>query len=237
MSAAILQLLPDLLDVNGDAQTALVLAHRARWSGIDAEVVAVRPGEPVPPRPAAVVLGSSVDGELPGIRTALEPFVSALFDWVDAGVPVLAVGTGLELLTDGIDVLGGIDGFGLVHGRATPLPARATTDLVVDAAEGRLIGFENHARGLRDIQDPLGSATAGVGNGDGADGVRVRGLIGTHLHGPVLAKNPALADTRLRVAFGDAYRTDDERIRFVDETARAARQAIAGRLGLPLTGG
>ena len=234
MSAAILQFLPDQLDVNGDAQNALVLAQRATWSGLDAEVVPVRPGDPVPGWPAAVVLGSSVDGELPNIRAALEPYVSALFDWVDAGVPVLAVGTGLELLTDGIDALGGIAGFGLVHGRATPLAARATTDLVVDAAEGRLIGFENHARGLRDIQDPLGPVITGNGNGDGAEGVRVRGLIGTHLHGPVLAKNPVLADTMLRSAFGDAYRADDERIRFVDETARAARQRIAGRLGIAL---
>lgn len=234
MSAAIVQFLPEVLDVNGDAQNALVLAQRARWSGIDADLVAVRAGDAVPERPALVVLGSSVDGELPGIRSALEPFASAIFDWVEAGVPVLAVGTGLELLTDGIDVLGGIDGFGVVPGRATPLPTRATTDLVIDAAEGRLIGFENHARGLRDIREPLGAVVSGLGNGDGTDGVRVRGLVGTHLHGPVLAKNPVLADSMLRAAFGDAYRPDDERIRFVDETARAARQRIAGRLGLDL---
>ena len=57
-------------------------------------------------------------------------------------------------------------------------------------------------------------------------------MVGTHLHGPVLAKNPALADALLGAAFGDAYRADDARIRFVDDTARTARDIIATRLGV-----
>lgn len=232
MTRAILQFLPEVLDVNGDAQNALVLAQRARWAGLDVELVPVRAGDAVPERPAAVVLGSSVDGELPRIRRELEPFASALFEWVDAGVPVLAIGTGLEVLTDGVDALGGIDGLGLVHGRATPLPERAATDLVVDAAEGRLVGFENHARGLADVVTPLGRVATGVGNGNGADGVRSGSVLGTHLHGPVLAKNPALADEMLGAAFGDDYSADDDRIRFVDGTARAAREAILKKLGI-----
>lgn len=232
MSRSVLQFLPEVLDVNGDAQNALVLVQRARWAGIDAELVPVRAGDPVPERPAAVVLGSSVDGELPRVRRELEPFAGALLDWVDAGVPLLAVGTGLEVLTDGVDALGGIDGLGLVHGRATPLEARSATEIAVDAAEGRLVGFENHARGLADVVTPLGSVVRGVGNGDGREGVRAGSLLGTHLHGPVLAKNPVLADAMLTAAFGDAYSTDDDRIRFVDETARAARATVLKQLGL-----
>jgi CobQ-like glutamine amidotransferase family enzyme len=60
-------------------------------------------------------------------------------------------------------------------------------------------------------------------------------LLGTHLHGPVLAKNPVLADAILhRVAErrGLLYSTRDERIRAADETARAAREVIAKRLGV-----
>jgi hypothetical protein len=45
--------------------------------------------------------------------------------------------------------------------------------------------------------------TAGVGNGDGTEGA-VRGrVVGTYMHGPVLARNPALADVLLSWALGD----------------------------------
>ena len=70
-----------------------------------------------------------------------------------------------------------------------------------------LTGFENHlgrtvlGRG----SSPLGRVLVGVGNGDGTDGaVSVSGrVIGTYLHGPVLARNPALADWMLESALGE----------------------------------
>ena len=61
-----------------------------------------------------------------------------------------------------------------------------------------LTGFENHGgpTTLAEGTIALGRVTAGVGNGggDGSEGA-VRGrVVGTYLHGPVLARNPALAD-------------------------------------------
>ena len=68
-----------------------------------------------------------------------------------------------------------------------------------------LTGFENHG-GLTALAEgavPLGRVTVGVGNGDGSEGA-VRGrVVGTYLHGPVLARNPALADVLLSWALGD----------------------------------
>ena len=81
----------------------------------------------------------------------------------------------------------------------------------------------------------LGRVLHGTGDGDGVEGYLAGGLLGTHLHGPVLAKNPVLADAILaRVAerHGLTYSATDERIRAADETARAAREVIAKRLGV-----
>jgi hypothetical protein len=68
-----------------------------------------------------------------------------------------------------------------------------------------LTGFENHggvtARG--DGTEALGLVTAGVGNGDGSEGAVLGRVVGTYLHGPVLARNPALADVLLSWALGD----------------------------------
>lgn len=204
-----LQLFPELTNVNGDAENALVLAQRARWSDIDAEVVALRAGEPAPAiTPAAIVLGSGVDSSLARTRDALGQIVGALGDWIADGVPVLAVGTGMELLGRSIALDGEtIQGLGAIPGTSIPLESRATGDLVVHSPWGALVGYENHARGY-DTRDPgittLGGVGHGIGNGDGSEGIHSGFIFGTHLHGPVLARNPTLAIAISALAFGEA---------------------------------
>ena len=61
-----------------------------------------------------------------------------------------------------------------------------------------LAGFENHA-GRTYLDEggvPLGRVVAGFGNNgeDGFEGARVEGAVGTYLHGPLLPRNPWLAD-------------------------------------------
>jgi CobQ-like glutamine amidotransferase family enzyme len=232
----IVSLLPRLLDTNGDAANARVLAQRARWAGVDATVVPVHTSADLPATADVVVIGSGTDTDLVGTRDALLPLIEALRSWLAGGVPVLAVGTGWELLSDGLDVAGGggVDGLGLVPGRATALPARATDDIVVDADEARLIGFENHARGFTGAGRPLGKVASGTGNGDGYEGVVVGNFIGTHLHGPVLARNPSLADRMLELACTARGwdRPVSEDAASVDGIAKAARNQVAVRLGL-----
>jgi CobQ-like glutamine amidotransferase family enzyme len=232
VTAAILQLFPELTDVNGDAQNALVLARRASWAGLSAEVLPVPLGGQVPTaRPTAVVLGSSTDSALPRVREALEAVRGALESWLGDGVPVLAVGTGLELLAGRVVLAGeSLDGLGLVAGESTPLAVRVADDLVVEAEEGRLVGYENHARGLRlePGTPPLGTVVRGVGDGRGVDGVRSGALLGTRLHGPVLAKNPALADTILALAFGQPVIPAGPAAEAADAAASAVRRRLLG---------
>ncbi|MGH3999670.1 MAG: glutamine amidotransferase, partial [Pseudonocardiaceae bacterium] len=75
---------------------------------------------------------------------------------------------------------------------------------------GPLTGFENH-RGITTLGvgvSPLGRVVTGTGNGtrDGmrrrTEGVLTDRVVGTYLHGPVLARNPALADHILHKVTG-----------------------------------
>lgn len=228
MSAVVLQLFPELTDVNGDAQNALVLARRAGWAGVGARVAALGVGAEPGGRPAAVVLGSTTDPALPRLLTALRGIRSALADWLDAGVPLLAIGTGMEALGGAIAGPDGtLQGLGLLPGETVALPERVAGDLVVRAVEGDLVGYENHARGFRAGAgvDALGTVMRGTGDGAGTDGVRYGSLTGTRLHGPVLAKNPALADRVLREAFGDVQPTGDA-VTAADATAARIRAAL-----------
>jgi hypothetical protein len=77
---------------------------------------------------------------------------------------------------------------------------------------GSLTGFENH-RGVTTLgagTTSLGRVVIGIGNGtsDGtghpAEGVLTDRVVGTYLHGPVLARNPALADHILHKVTGQS---------------------------------
>jgi CobQ-like glutamine amidotransferase family enzyme len=69
---------------------------------------------------------------------------------------------------------------------------------------GRLVGYENHS-GLTTLGSgarPLGTTQPGRGNNgrDGSEGAVRDNVIGTYLHGPVLAKSPRFADELIRRA-------------------------------------
>ena len=76
---------------------------------------------------------------------------------------------------------------------------RLIGNAVVDSDEfGELIGYENHSgvTVLGDNQAALGQVVQGYGNdGTGtSEGAMRYSVVGTYLHGPVLSKNPRLAD-------------------------------------------
>ena len=72
-------------------------------------------------------------------------------------------------------------------------------------------GFENHAGRtiLDEGAEPLGRVVAGFGNDgvSGHEGCRLGRAIGTYLHGPLLPRNPWLADWLLAQAL--AHRTGE----------------------------
>lgn len=227
-------LTPDVLDSNGDAANARVLAARARWAGADADVFPLARPEDAAVRPDVLVAGTGAEADLPAVLEFLRTIASTVHAWVAEGTQVVAVGASWELMAESLVTRSGeLKGIGLFPGRSVA-GDRVADDLVVDGADGLLIGFENHERRMTGIsaEHALGRVLYGTGDGAGYEGYFAGGLLGTHLHGPVLAKNPALADVILRRALGDAYSISDERIRSVDDTARAARDIVAKRLGV-----
>ena len=233
----IVSVLPGLLNTNGDAANARVLAQRTRWAGHDARIIEVNTVADLPDVVDVVVIGSGSDSELAATRDVLRTLVTQLRTWVTHGVPILAVGTGWELLSWGVQKADGteVEGLGLIAGRAVARSVRVTDDLVVSSRFGRLVGFENHARDYTGAEaSPLGRVLVGSGNGNGAEGLMMGDLVGTHLHGPVLARNPRLADHLLSLAFArnHAAYVPGGPATSVDVLAAAARNQVAARLSL-----
>jgi CobQ-like glutamine amidotransferase family enzyme len=95
-------------------------------------------------------------------------------------------------------------------------------------------GFENHAgRTLLDAgADPLGRVLYGFGNDgeSGFEGCRVARAVGTYLHGPLLPRNPWLADWLLAQAIGHATGREPPVLsETADELAAEAHRVAAQR--------
>jgi CobQ-like glutamine amidotransferase family enzyme len=98
-----------------------------------------------------------------------------------------------------------IPGIDVIDATTRASNTRMIGNVVVNSPRfGRLVGFENHSgqTELADGQEPLGKVLKGGGNklGSGQEGAVAGNIIGTYLHGPVLPKNPKLADFLIRKA-------------------------------------
>jgi len=228
---------PELLGTYGDRGNAVVLAQRLRWRRRPVELSTVGLGEEVPTSCDVYLLGGGEDG--PESLAAGELGRSgALSSAVDRGAVVFAVCAGLQILgTEFVGPDGGRrPGLGLLDCTTTAGRRRAIGELAVrpDPAPGlpTLTGYENH--GARTHPGPrasrLGAVLTGTGNGDGSEGVVTGRVVGTYLHGPSLARNPALADMLLGWVTGPLPALDDAEV----DALRAERLAATVGRGGPV---
>jgi CobQ-like glutamine amidotransferase family enzyme len=203
---------PELLGTYGDRGNAVVLVRRARWRGIPAELVEVAADEAIPASLDVYLLGGGEDDPQHLAAANLRASRGALEQALGGGAVMLAVCAGFQLVGHRYVLADGsvLEGVGLLDLETRAHPGRLIGEVVVDpeAPLPRLTGFENHSgrTTLGPGLAPLGRVVAGGGNGDGhgLDGARHGRIVGTYLHGPILARNPGLADHLLGLAVGDA---------------------------------
>ena len=204
----LVHLYPREMNIYGDTGNVLVLRRRLQWRGRPVRVVPMQVGDPLP-ADADILLGGggqdAAQGEIGQDFAARGPDLRAM---ADDGVVMLAIcGTyqmlGHEFVTQEGRRIAGVGVLDVItHGR----PERLIGNNWVDTPDaGRLVGYENHS-GLTTLGPgarPLGRTQPGRGNNgkDGTEGAVRDNVIGTYLHGPVLAKSPRFADDLLRRAY------------------------------------
>jgi CobQ-like glutamine amidotransferase family enzyme len=233
---------PDLLGTYGDKGNALVLAHRARARGITAEVIEVDARSPIPESCDIYLLGGGEDAAQVAAAEGLRLAKATIQRSIEAGSAIFAVCAGFQLLGNTYAAADGsqLQGIELLDMATTAGSDRIIGEVVIEASSTTglplLTGFENHAGRtlLGPDETPLGRVIVGRGNGNGVDGVLRNGIIGTYLHGPALARNPALADylisytTRMTLEpliddLVEQYR--EERLAFASLTGRDLKRA------------
>jgi CobQ-like glutamine amidotransferase family enzyme len=234
-------LFPDYLNIYADRGNIAVLERRAAWRGHELQVRPLGAGASIEARGYDLFyIGGGQDREQALIAPELVRLGRELIAAFEDGAAILAVCGGYQLLgrfyrDQGGDVLPGI---GLLPIETVAGSRRMIGDVLLDCelepGEPRtLAGFENHAgRTLLDEgAEPLGRVVAGFGNDgeSGYEGCRLGRAIGTYLHGPLLPRNPWLADWLLTQAL--AHRTGEEPTfePLPDELEHAAHEVASRR--------
>ncbi|HLF67791.1 MAG TPA: hypothetical protein VI503_00495 [Gaiellaceae bacterium] len=209
-------LYPDYLNIYADRGNIAVLARRAAARGHEPAVEAIGLEEPVRPGDHDLLyIGGGQDREQAAVAPDLAAKGASIREAVVGGAALLAVCGGYQLLGRGYRGRDGtlMPGAGLFGHETVAGSTRMIGDVLLecslgDGAPRQLAGFENHAgRTLLDAgAEPLGRVVYGFGNDgeSGFEGCRLERAIGTYLHGPLLPRNPWLADWLLSQALAHA---------------------------------
>ena len=146
-----------------------------------------------------VFIGSGTERNLRVALADFRRYADDLKAYIDSGKPALLTGNAFEMLGKTLTDARGetVDGLGLFDFTVTEQnKTRVTADVIYECAflTQPLVGFINRCSEISGTEPPVFTVKMGVGNaqGDSGEGVRRKNLLGTHLTGPALIKNPHL---------------------------------------------
>lgn len=195
----------DFMDLYGDRGNMMVLQKRCLDRGIAFQLDTVGMNEDVDLSEYNLVfIGGGADKEqmtlIPDLLSRKENILEAM----EKNTFFLLICGGYQLFgqyyiaTDGTKVTGlnicdyytetGDDGSRCV--------GNVVVDAKLDDLSTYMIGFENHGGQTKNVTSPLGTVIKGDGNSfeAGFEGYYDGKILGTYLHGPLLPKNPEVAD-------------------------------------------
>lgn len=250
-------LYPTLMSTYGDRGNAICLQQRAQWRGYTVEILPLDLQASVTDiHKADIFVGGGAQDRQQEIvmRDLRGAKADAIREKIEAGTPGVFTCGAPQLLGHYYEPALGqkIEGLGLfdfVSKHPGVDARRCIGNVVFEITASRLaeeltamlgkppiiIGFENHGgRTYLGKVEALGKVVSGYGNNgeDGMEGAFYRNAIATYSHGPVLPKNPFLADWLIKTALTEKYQTAVSLEPLDDSLAMQAREAMFKRLGV-----
>ncbi len=248
-------LYPNLMSTYGDRGNVICIQRRCQWRDIPVTIIPLdQQTEASRFEEVDVIVGGGAQDRQQEIvmRDLQGAKAEALRGKLDGGTPGVFTCGSPQLLGHYYEPAQGqrIDGLGLldlVTKHPGPNVSRCIGNVVFEITASPLaenlrqmlgkppiiIGFENHGGRtyLGDVQ-PLGKVRSGYGNNgeDGYEGAFYRHAIATYSHGPLLPKNPFLADWLIKTALQEKYQTEITLRPLDDSLAEQARVAMLKRL-------
>lgn len=209
---SILQLYPRNMNIYGDDGNVLVLQKRLEWHGFTPTVTQYNPGDSLPDNIDMIIGGGGQDSGQSKIQADLVAIGPTLNKLAEAGTPMLVICGMYQLFGRFFETQGGkrLEGIGIFDAETYGKSERLIGNVVTHSKEfGDIVGYENHSGQtfLSGDTTPLATVKAGVGNNmtEKHEGARKHNVIGSYLHGPLLPKNPQIADWLIEKAVINRY--------------------------------
>ncbi|WP_414623528.1 type 1 glutamine amidotransferase [Calothrix sp. CCY 0018] len=256
-------LYPTLMSTYGDRGNVIVIERRTQWRGYDVKVVPLDQNSTADDiRSVDVIVGGGAQDRQQEIvmRDLQGAKADAMREKLDNGTPgVFTCGSPQLLghyyepgLGQRIEGLGILDLVSVHPGENT---RRCIGNLVIEVTASKLakdlkemlggatpylIGFENHGgRTKLGKVEALGKVVYGLGNNgeDGTEGAFYQNAIATYSHGPLLPKNPVVADWLIQTALRNKYQEPVSLTPLDDTLAIQGREAMLKRLNVDIAAG
>jgi len=202
----ILHMYPDLMNLYGDRGNLICLSQRLRWYGHTCSIESLGLGQSIDfSNIDMIFMGGGSDREQGLVYQDLLKKSDLLWAQIEEGFPALCICGAYQLLgksylaADGTEFegLGFLDFY--TQGAKDRLIGNILLECNLEGQKQTVVGFENHG-GRTYLTDSsltsFGRVLKGFGNNgrDKTEGIKYNNLIGTYLHGPLLPKNPHIAD-------------------------------------------
>lgn len=235
MKITIGHLYPDMLNLYGDSGNVATLTRRLIARGIDVGIKKYSINDEVDFSALDIVyIGGGGDRENFSVCESLKKQRDNLVAYAEDGGVILAACGGFEILGKYYKTADDtVEGVGLLDICTEYDEHKLIGNVVVESEllGATVVGFENH-NGRVDIggYTPLGKNLAGFGHdGKGTEGLVYKNVIATYLHGPLLPKNPVLADYIIKKAVEKQLGETVELPEIDDTLENAAHDYIIGR--------
>ncbi len=216
-------LYPQLMSTYGDRGNIMVLQKRCEWRAIEVEILQIDASTSDKDLRSIDLLfgGGAQDREQEIVMENLMKKKKAIRDLIENNIPALFVCGSPQLMGNYYEPSEGkrIEGLGIFDMYSQhpgPKEDRLIGNLIASIqfpeaiANTKVVGFENHGGRtyLGDKVKPFAKVLKGFGNNgnDGTEGVVYKNAIGCYLHGPLLPKNPQIADYLIQKALEIKYK-------------------------------
>jgi hypothetical protein len=252
-------LYPKLMSTYGDRGNVITIEKRAQWRGYDVKVIPLDQNATADDIKSVdiIVGGGAQDRQQEIVMRDLQGAkADAMRDKIENGTPGVFTCGSPQLLGhyyepgfgQRIEGLGILDLVSIHPGENTK---RCIGNLVIEVTASRLakeleamigtkpylVGFENHGgRTKLGKVEALGKVVYGLGNNgeDGTEGAFYQNAIATYSHGPLLPKNPFVADWLIQTALNLKYQQEITLTHLDDTLAMQGREAMFHRLKVNL---
>ncbi len=209
-------LYPDLLNIYGDRGNIICLKNRCRWRRIEVKVFNLSLEDKIEVGKYDLFFGGGgQDRQQLIVSQDLQTKKQVLKKEVERGVPMLTICGTYQLFGHYFKTHTGekIPGISIFDSFTIASHKRKIGNVVIklNQLNYELVGFENHSGNTFIKKNSetklLGKVIRGFGNNgqDKTEGAVFKNVLGTYLHGPVLPKNPHLADFLIKTALGVKY--------------------------------